>query len=76
MCDSCVIVRHEGISDLSFSHHVFIRLQVESEGFPHFSNSIKEDLHLHHMLLIPLFEFNVWTHTHKETADIYRKQLG
>lgn len=57
---------NEHISDLSFSHHVLIGLQVESEGFPHLSDSIKQHLHLHHMFLIALFELDVWTHTHKD----------
>jgi len=54
-------------SDLSFSHHVFIGLQVEREGFPHLSDAIKEHLHLHHVFLIALFELNVWPHTHTHT---------
>lgn len=45
--------------DLSFSHHVFIRLQVESKGFSHLSYAIEQHLHVHHMLLVPLFELNI-----------------
>lgn len=58
-CEIAVLVHHQNASDLSFCHHVFIRLQVESKGFPHLSDSIEQHFHLHHVLLIPLFELNV-----------------
>lgn len=70
LCDCFAMIRHEHIPDLSLGHHVFIRLQVEGKGFPHLSDTVEEHLHLHHMLLIPLFELNVWTHKHTRGKNV------
>lgn len=43
---------------LCLCHHVLIRLQVHSERLPHFSHTIIQDLHLHIVLLVTLFEHN------------------
>lgn len=50
-------------SDLCFSHHVFIRLQVDSEGLADFPLSIIKDLDLHHMLHLPFFKLHIYTPT-------------
>lgn len=63
---ACVRVRGE-ITHLSFGHHVLVGLQVESEGLPHLSDAVVQNVHLHHVLLVPCFEINFCTHAHKES---------
>lgn len=58
------------IPDLGFSHHIFIRLQVEGKGLPHLSDSVEQHLHLHHVLLVPLSELNFCTHGHKKSCVV------
>lgn len=62
----CVWVRGE-ITHLSFGHHVLVRLQVESKGLPHLSDAVVQNIHLHHVLLVPFFELKFCTHGHKES---------
>lgn len=43
-------------SHLGLRHHVLIRLQVDRERLPHFSDAVIQNLHLHKVLRVALLE--------------------
>lgn len=53
-------------SNLCLGHHVFIGLQVDSEGLADFPLSVIQNLDLHHMLRLALFELHIYAH-HKQS---------
>lgn len=60
------------VSDLCLSHHILVRLHVNSESLTDLSLSIIQNLDLHHMLCLTLLKFHICRDIQ---TKMYREEL-